>query len=62
MMTYLKNSQDPEIAKTYQLRPGAGLSANQVGINKSMFVIRYQTEKEETMELKLINPKLISHA
>lgn len=62
MLTYLKNSQDPEMAKKYKLRPGSGLSANQVGINKSMFAIRYQAEKEETMELKLINPKLISHA
>lgn len=62
MLMYLKNSQDPDIAKKYKLRPGSGLSANQVGINKSMFAALYQTENGETTELKLINPKLISHA
>ncbi|MFD1449256.1 MULTISPECIES: peptide deformylase [Oceanobacillus] len=62
MLTYLKNSQNPELARKYKLRPGSGLSANQVGINKRMFAALYQTEKGETIELKLINPKLISHS
>lgn len=62
MLTYLKNSQDPEIAKKYRLRPGSGLSANQVGIDKRMFAALYQTEKGENIALKLINPKLISHS
>lgn len=62
MLAYLRNSQDPELAKKYKLRPGSGLSANQVGMNKRMFAALYQTEKGETIELKLINPKLISHS
>lgn len=62
MLMYLKNSQDPEMAKKYKLRPGSGLSANQVGINKRMFAALYQTGNGENTALKLINPKVISHS
>ncbi|MBM7682267.1 peptide deformylase [Pullulanibacillus pueri] len=61
MMQYLRNSQDPDIAKKYNLRPGSGLSANQIGLNKRMFVARYEDEKQTAHEYKLINPKIISH-
>ncbi|MDQ0271805.1 peptide deformylase [Cytobacillus purgationiresistens] len=62
MMAYLRNSQDPEIARKYKLRAGTGLSANQIGIAKRMFAARYEDEKGEVYEYKLINPKIYSHS
>lgn len=35
MIEYLINSQDDELAKKYNLRPGVGLAAPQIGINKN---------------------------
>ncbi|WP_226618487.1 peptide deformylase [Cytobacillus firmus] len=62
MMQYLKNSQDPAVAKKYGLRPGIGLSANQIGLNKRMFTAYFTNEKGEPQEHYLINPKIISHS
>ncbi|WP_026583939.1 peptide deformylase [Bacillus sp. J33] len=62
MMQYLKNSQDPAIAKKYGLRPGVGLSANQIGLNKRMFAAYFANEKGEPQEHYMINPKIISHS
>lgn len=62
MMQYLKNSQDPATAKKYGLRPGVGLSANQVGLNKRMFAAYFTNEKGEPQEHYVINPKIISHS
>lgn len=62
MMQYLKNSQDPAVAKKYGLRPGIGLSANQIGLNKSMFTAYFTNEKGEPQEHYVINPKIISHS
>ncbi|MCH1625616.1 peptide deformylase [Fredinandcohnia quinoae] len=62
MMNYLKNSQDPILSKKYNLRPGVGLSANQIGLNKRMFVAYLTDEKEQLHEYTLINPKIISHS
>ncbi|MGG0718176.1 peptide deformylase [Robertmurraya massiliosenegalensis] len=57
MLQYLKNSQDPTISKKYHLRPGVGLSANQIGLNKRMFAAFFDEK-----EYMLINPKIISHS
>ncbi|KON86415.1 peptide deformylase [Sporosarcina globispora] len=62
MMRYLKNSQDPAIAKKYGLRPGIGLSANQIGLNKRMFTAYFTNQKGEPEEHYVINPKIISHS
>lgn len=62
MMQYLKNSQDPKLAKKYKLREGVGLSANQIGINKRMFVMYFEDEKGKLLEQAIINPKIISHS
>ncbi|CAM3476540.1 peptide deformylase [Cytobacillus oceanisediminis] len=62
MMQYLKNSQDPATAKKYGLRPGVGLSANQIGLNKRMFAAYFTNEKGEPQEHYVINPKIISHS
>lgn len=62
MMQYLKNSQDPDLAKKYKLREGVGLSANQIGLNKRMFTMYFEDEKGKLYEHAIINPKIISHS
>lgn len=62
MMNFLKNSQDPEQAIKYKLRAGVGLSANQIGLNKRMFVVYLLDEKGVKHEYTLINPKIVSHS
>lgn len=62
MMNFLKNSQDPELSKKYKLRTGIGLSANQIGLNKRMFVTYFRDENDELHEYTVINPKVISHS
>ncbi|WP_071394854.1 peptide deformylase [Bacillus tuaregi] len=61
MLQYLKNSQDPNISKKYKLRPGSGLSANQIGLDKRMFAALFE-EREKKNEVMMINPKIISHS
>ncbi|MED4353480.1 peptide deformylase [Schinkia azotoformans] len=61
MLQYLKNSQDPNISKKYKLRPGVGLSANQIGLDKRMFAALFD-DKDKDKEYMLINPKIISHS
>lgn len=62
MMNFLKNSQDPYLAKKYKLRTGVGLLANQIGLNKRMCVAYLADEKGSKHEYTLINPKIISHS
>jgi len=62
MMNFLKNSQDPVLSKKYKLRAGVGLSANQISLNKRMFVAYITDEKGKGYEYTLINPKIISHS
>lgn len=62
MIQYLKNSQDPKLAKKYKLREGVGLSANQIGLDKRMFVMYFEDEKGKLYEEAIINPKIISHS
>ncbi|TKC20035.1 peptide deformylase [Robertmurraya kyonggiensis] len=61
MLQYLKNSQDPNISKKYKLRPGSGLSANQIGLDKRMFAALFD-DGQKDKEFMLINPKTISHS
>ncbi|KWX88802.1 peptide deformylase [Paenibacillus riograndensis] len=62
MMQFLKNSQDPEVAAKYKLRSGVGLSANQIGLQKRMFVMYLRDEKGNMVEHAWVNPKVISHS
>ncbi|MBO6145383.1 MAG: peptide deformylase [Bacilli bacterium] len=55
-------SQIEEEAKKYDLRPGMGLSAIQVGIDKRIFVIVYEYEEGKFENYIFINPKLISQS
>ena len=58
----LRLSQIDEEAKKYNLRPGMGLSAIQLGITKRWFVIVYEVEEGKFENYVVINPKIISES
>lgn len=55
-------SQIEEEAEKYNLRPGMGLSAIQIGMNKRIFVIVYEYEEGKFENYVFINPKIISQS
>lgn len=55
MLDYIKKSQDEEYAKKYNIRPGVGLAAIQIGILKRMFCVHIDDEHS----YQLVNPKII---
>ncbi|MFD1361498.1 peptide deformylase [Lentibacillus salinarum] len=62
MLTFIKNSQDEDIAGQYHLRPGVGLAAPQLGINKRMCAVHFEDLKGRLCSYGLINPKIVSHS
>lgn len=62
MMEYLKNSQDEELAKKYDLQPGVGLAAPQIGILKKMFAVLTYDEKGNLHQYALVNPQIVSNS
>ena len=62
MIEYLHNSQIPELSEKYDLRPGMGLSAIQLGIPKRYFVVVHEYEEGKFDNYVLINPKIISNS
>ena len=62
MIEYLHNSQIPELSEKYDLRPGMGLSAIQLGIPKRYFVVVHEYEEGKFENYVLINPKIISNS
>lgn len=67
MIEYLHDSQIDELSKRYDLRPGMGMSAIQLGVPKRYFVVVLETteekDEEQTFETYiLINPKMISNS
>ncbi|ALX47337.1 peptide deformylase [Lentibacillus amyloliquefaciens] len=62
MLDFVKNSQDEEIAQEYNLRPGVGLAAPQLGVNKRMCAVHFEDLKGKRYSYGLINPKIISHS
>src|SRR5699024_4843267 len=62
MLTFIKNSQDEEMANKYGLRPGVGLAATQLGINKRMCAVHFEDLKGKLYSYGLINPKIVSHS
>ena len=56
----LTNSQIPELALKYDLRPGMGLAAIQLGIKKRYFVVVHEYEEGKFDNYVLINPKIVS--
>lgn len=62
MLEYLKNSQIEELSEKYDLRPGMGLSAIQLGIAKRYFVVVYEYDEGKFENYVIINPKLVSNS
>ncbi|MBD1380894.1 peptide deformylase [Metabacillus arenae] len=62
MIEFVKNSQNPEIAEKYDLRPGIGLAAPQINVSKRMIAIHVTDEKGELHSYALFNPKIVSHS
>lgn len=63
MREYLINSQDPEMSEKHSLRPGVGLAAPQIGLDKRMLAIYVADEDGNTeYDYMLINPKVKSHS
>lgn len=61
IIEYLTNSQIEELAEKYNLRPGMGMAAIQLGIDKRYFVVVHEQEKKETFKnYIIINPKIVS--
>ena len=56
----LRLSQIDEMSKKYNLRPGMGLAAIQLGINKRFFVIVHEYEEGKFKDYVFINPKILS--
>src|SRR5690625_2103694 len=62
MITFLKNSQDEEIAEKHQLRSGVGLAAPQLGVNKRLIATHFDDQDEQLHSYQLINPRIVSHS
>lgn len=62
MIEYLTISQNEELAKQYDLRPGMGLAAPQMGVNKRYFVIVEELEDKNFKNHIIFNPKIISNS
>ena len=62
MLKHLRYSQIEKLSKKYDLRPGMGLAAPQMGINKNFFVVCYEVSDGKFDDYVLINPKIISYS
>lgn len=62
MLEHLYYSQIEKYAKKYDLRPGMGLAAPQMGVNENFFVICHEETENNFKNYVLINPKMISHS
>lgn len=62
MIEYLRNSQIEELAEKYDLRPGMGMAAIQLGVAKRYFVVVDEVSDGVFEDYILINPKIISNS
>ena len=65
MLTFLKNSQNPEIAEKYGLRGGVGLAAPQLDVLERMIAVHIpgpEAEDEPQFSALMVNPKIVSHS
>ena len=63
MIKYLTDSQIEKLAEKYELRPGMGMAAIQLGIPKRYFVVVHEQEIKETFKTYiLINPRIVSNS
>ncbi len=62
---YLIISENDELSKQYQIRPGVGMAAPQVGQAKRMFAMNcvdFLDDKQTKYSYALINPKIVAHS
>lgn len=59
---YLTNSQIEGLAEKYDLRPGMGMAAVQLGRLKRYFVVVHEYEPQKFNTYVLINPEIISNS
>jgi len=62
MLQYLKNSQDEQVCDRYGLRPGVGLAAPQINVNKRMLAVHFIDLKDKLYSYGLFNPRIVSHS
>lgn len=62
MLEHLYYSQIEEYSEKYNLRPGMGLAAPQMGINERFFVVCHEEYENTFKNYILINPEMISHS
>lgn len=62
MLEHLRLSQIEEYSLKYDLRPGMGLAAPQLGINKRYFVVCHEYEDGRFRDYVVVNPRLVSHS
>jgi peptide deformylase len=62
MLQYLINSQDPETSMKFNLRPGVGLAAPQINVQKRMIAVHIADESGKQHSYALLNPKIVSHS
>ena len=60
MVEYLTNSQIDELAGKYNLRPGMGMAAIQLGIRKRYITIVHEVDDGVFDTYVVINPKIVS--
>ena len=60
MIEFVINSQDPEMAEKYSLRPGIGLAAPQIGISKRMIAVHVTDTDGTLYSHALFNPKSLA--
>ncbi len=62
MIKYLELSQDDEFAQKYDIRPGVGLAANQIGLDKRMLAIYFENGDGSVVKYGLVNPVITSYS
>ena len=62
MIEYLHNSQIDELAEKYNLRPGMGMSAVQIGVLKRYITIVHESSEGHFDTYVVVNPKIVSES
>lgn len=62
MLEYLTNSQIEELAEKYDLRPGTGMAAVQIGVLKRYITVVVEVDEGKFENYVIINPKIVSNS
>ena len=62
LIEHLRISQDDELNVQYNLRPGVGIAACQVGEFKRIFAVLIQEPNKQPIEHVLVNPKIVGES